>query len=61
LQKRQQGGKNINILHARFLYESTLRSFSLVMFWLWQKAFGKKAHSYEKRVHKMLMKLTIEW
>jgi len=41
----------INILHAHFLYGSALRSFSLVRFW-------QKALLYEKRVHKMLMKLT---
>jgi len=28
------------------------------MFWVWQKDFGKKALLYEKRVRKMLMKLT---
>jgi len=37
--------------HA-FLYESALSSFSLVMFWLWQKDFGKKALSYKKALIK---------
>jgi len=35
----------INILSTHFLYESALRSFFLVAFWLWQKYFGKKALS----------------
>ncbi len=33
-------------------------SFSLVTFWLWRKDFGKKALSYKKCAHKMLMKVT---
>jgi len=48
----------IKVLHAHFSYKSELSSFSLVTFWQWQKDFGKKALSYEKRVRKMLMKLT---
>ncbi len=32
----------INMLNARFLYESALGSFPLVMFWLWRKDFGEK-------------------
>jgi len=42
----------INILCTHFSYESALRSFSLVTF------LAKKALSYEKHAHKMLMKLT---
>jgi len=45
----------------RLSYKKALRSFSLVMFWLWQKDFDKKALTYEKCLHKMLMKLTIGW
>jgi len=30
-----------------FSYESALRSFSLVTFWLWRKDFGKKALLYK--------------
>jgi len=57
---RRTGVKFINILRARFSYKtynSALRIFSLVTFWLWQKEFGKKKLLCKKR--KMLMKLTI--
>ncbi len=42
------------------IFRMKVRSFSLVMFWLWRKDFGngKKALSYKKRESKMLMKLT---
>jgi len=43
----------INILRLPFLYKSALRSFSIVIVWLY-KIFGAKA------AHKMLMKLTTE-
>jgi len=55
---RQTGENFNNILLTHFLYESALRSFSLIVFWLWQKDFGKKALAYEKCECKMLMKLT---
>jgi len=42
----------INILRARFSYESLFGTFFLVTFW------QKKALSYEKPARKMLMKLT---
>ncbi len=48
----------IIILRARFSYESALCSFSLVTFWLRGKNFEKKTLLYEKRVRKMLIKLT---
>jgi len=50
----------INILCARFLYKSALRSFSLVTFWLWQNDFDEKSTFVQKSAHKMLMKLTID-
>jgi len=56
--KLKAGVNFINIVWARFSYKNALCSFSLVVFWLLQKNFGKKALSYEKRAHKMLMKLT---
>jgi len=37
LVKSTTGVNFINILGAHFLYKSALRSFSLVVFWLWQK------------------------
>jgi len=51
----QSGDNFINLLRERFLYESALRSFSLLHFGFkifWQKYIG------EKSVHEMLMKLT---
>ncbi len=58
LSQAAQGVNFINILGARFLYESALPSFSLVTVWLWQKDFGKKALLYKKCARKLLMKLT---
>ncbi len=53
--RRQPGVDFINILHARFSYESKLSSFSLVTFNF--AIFGAKI-LYEKYAFKMLMKLT---
>jgi len=51
----REGVNFINVLHVHFLNESALLSFSLVMFWLWQKY---KSTFVKKSTSKMLMKLS---
>jgi len=50
----------INILCVPFLYESLLRSFSLITVWLFI-FFGKLKYISAKAARKILMKLTTAW